>query len=203
MGTNEKKYNAILAYETSFAKTVATDVILGKPLTVWHFLIPFMFVFNFLRMRSETELLTRNFLFIKKLALDAAFEMGKGEDKSSRLNWIDNEIRDWLTSKELYSEEIHQGQMAEVNLLIGHYYKLLQAEGDSYQSLVKNAYETREQFEAFSQQLTLVEREIDQGVIRGLSTTGEAWDSMLTKQAVISEMRTREVRRLFLETRRD
>jgi len=196
------QYGIILAYEESFARAVAIGVIVREPLTVWHFLIPFVFIFDFFRRKRDTEIFTKNFLFVKKLALDAAFAISKGEDRQSRLTQIESETRDKLTSQKLYSWGIHQGQMTEVNLRIDHYSKLLEAEGNSYQSLVKNTYQTQENYEAFLHQLTSIEREIDRAVIKTLGETEEVWQPMLTKHAAIDEMRTRGVRKLFSEVRR-
>ena len=92
--------------------------------------------------------------------------------------------------------------MAQVNLLIDHYARLLKAEGDSYQSLVKNAYKMQKRLEAFLQKLTVAEKETDRAVIGALGETEEIWDSMLTKQTVMDEMRTKEVRKIFLEVKR-
>ena len=197
-----KKHSIILSSEESFAKAVAMRMIMMKPLSAWHFLMPFVFVFDFLQRKRETEIFTKNFLFTKRLALDAAFEINKGEDRQSRLAKIEDEIRNRLTSQKLYSWGIHQKQMAEVNLLIDHYSKLLEADGDSYPSLVQNAYQTQDNFEAFLHQLTSAEKEIDRAVIKTLGETEEVWEPMLTKQRVIDEMRTRRVRKLFLEARR-
>ncbi|MBA7504230.1 hypothetical protein ES706_02857 [subsurface metagenome] len=197
----QTKYGIILSYEESFARAVALGVIIREPLTVWHFMIPAVFIFDFFRRKRDTEIFTRNFLFVKKLALDAALDINKGEDRQSRLARIENETRDRLTSQKLYSWGIHQGQMKEVNLLIDHYFKLLEAEGNSYESLIKNAYQTQENYEALLHQLTSIEREIDRAVIKTLGETEEIWQSMLTKHTVIDEMRTRGVRKLFLKAR--
>jgi len=196
------QYGIILSYEESFARAVAIGVIVRGPLTVWHFLIPFVFIFDFFRRKRDTEIFTKNFLFVKKLALDAAFDINKGEDRQSQLAQIKNETRDRLTSQKLYSWGIHQGLMKEVDLLIDHYSKLLEAEGNSYESLVKNAYQTQENYEAFLHQLTSIEREIDRAVIKTLGETEEVWQPMLTKHTVIDEMRTRGVCKLFSEARR-
>jgi len=197
----QTKYGIILSYEESFARAVAMGVIVRKPLTVWHLLIPFVFIFDFLRMKSETEIFARNFLFTKKLALDAAFDINKGQDRQSKLAEIENEARDRLVSQKLYSWRTHQGQMAEVNLLIDHYSKLLGTEGNNYESLVKNAYKTRDQYEAFLHQLTSVEREIDRAVIVTLGETEEVWEPMLVKQATIDKIRAKGINKLFLEGR--
>jgi len=193
----QKKYDIILNYEESLAGAVAIGVLVRKPLTVWHFLVPFIFMYDFFRMKVETTVFTRNFLFTKKLALDAAFEINKGEDRQSKLARIERETRDWLTSQKFYSWRIHQGQIKEANLLLDHYLKLLGVEGESYPSLVKSAYQNQAQFEFFQRQLTALEREIDQAVMDTLGVTEEIWESMSIKQTVIDKIRTEEVRKLF------
>ena len=199
----QTKYGIILSYEESFARAVATRMIIMKPLSVWHLLIPFVFAFDFFQRKRDAEIFAKNFLFTKKLALDAAVAKNQGEDRQSQLAKIENETRDRLTLQKLYSWGIHQGQTKGVNLLIDHYSKLLEAEGDSYPSLVKNAYQTRDNYEAFLHQLTAIEKEIDRAVVGLLGEREEVWEPMLMKQAVIDEMRTKGVSIFFLEARED
>jgi hypothetical protein len=195
----QEKYDIIFSYEESFARAVAMGVMAREPLSLWYFLIPFVFILEFLRMRRETEIFTRNFLFTKKLALDAAVKISQGADRQSQLAHIEEETKERLVSQKLYSWEIHQGQMAEVNLLLEHYSRLLEAEGDSYPALVRSAYQTQDNFEAFLRRLTSVEREIDYAVIRALGEGEEVQQPMLAKEAVIERMREKGVNRLFSE----
>lgn len=193
----QKKYNIILSYEESFARDVAVRLIIEEPLLVWHYLIPFMFVFELLKRKREARIFAMNFLFTKKLALDAADDINGSEEQQNRLSRIKDKTRDRLTSLKLYSWETHQKQMAEINLLIDHYLKLLITEGNSYESLVKNAYQTRDNYQSFLSQLTSAEKAIDQAVIKTLGETEEVWQLVLTKQTVIGEMRAKRVDRIF------
>ena len=197
----QTKYGIILSYEEMFARAVATRMIIMKPLSVWHLLIPFVFAFDFFQRKKDTEIFARNFLFTKKLALDAAVAINQGEDRQRQLDRIESETRDRLISQKLYSWGIHQGQVKGVNLLINHYSKLLEVEGDNYQSLVKNAYQTQDNYEAFLHQLTAIEKEIDRAVIERLGETAVIVESMLTKQKLVDEMRTKGVSKFFLEAR--
>ena len=61
----QKKHGIIVAYEGSFARAVAMGVIVGKPPMAWHILIPYVFIFDFNRMKRETEIFTMNYLFTK------------------------------------------------------------------------------------------------------------------------------------------
>ena len=191
------KYDIILSYEESFGGTVALRLIIERPLTLWYCLIPLVFVFEFLKRKKEQRIFTENFLFTKKLALDAAGDINKGEERQNRLSQIEDQIRDRLTAQKLYSWGIHQKQRAEVNLLIDHYLKLLNAEGKSYESLVKDAYQTRDNYQAFLHQLTSAEKEIDRAVINTLGKTEEIWQPMVMKQTIIGEMRAKRVDKIF------
>jgi len=197
------KYGIILSYEGSFASAVSTNMTMRKPLTAWHFLVPFIFVFDFIRMKGEAESFTKNYLSVKKLALDAAFDINRGEDRQHRIARIEDETRDKLISQKLYSWQAHHEQLTEVNLLVEHYGKLLEAEGDSYQSLVKSAYETRDSYESFLHQLTSVEREIDQAIIVTLGETEEIGEQMLMKHAVVDKIRAKETDKFFPRTSQD
>ncbi len=198
-----KKYNLILSQEESFARAVASGFMVRRPLVLWHLLIPFMFVFHLITFKKEIENFAKNFLFTRKLALKAAQEITQGiskdEDKQNKMMQIADEIKDWLMSQKLYSTRLHHGQIAQVNLLIDHYSQLLNAEGDNYYSLVRNAYLTRSNYEAFQRQLTLTEKEIDTAVFVILGETNRVWEQILTKQRVIEELRTKETERIFFE----
>ena len=92
----QTKYGIILSYEESFARAVATRMIIMKPLSVWHLLMPFVFIFDFFQRKKDTEIFARNFLFTKKLALDAAVAINQGEDRQNQLDKIESETRDRL-----------------------------------------------------------------------------------------------------------
>lgn len=77
----DKKHKAILDEEESFARAVALGVHVKRPLSTWHFLLPGMFIFDFLRRSIEIKRYGDLFLFPRKLALNGALEMIKGEDK--------------------------------------------------------------------------------------------------------------------------
>jgi hypothetical protein len=71
----DTKYESILSQERSLAKTVANVVIGQNPVTVWDVLIPIVFLFSFLKFKRARETFALNFMFTKKLALEAAFNM--------------------------------------------------------------------------------------------------------------------------------
>jgi len=160
----DTKYESILSRERSLAKAVASAVIESKPLTVWEMMIPLVFIHNFLRYKRTREVFTLNFLFTKKLALEAAFDtVKKGQSRQQAMARIKEKTRNILAAdkKGIYSQKIRQRQMKEIELLIEHYRKLLQAEGKDYNSMMKNAYRTWEEYSAFLEQIRRAEKEVN------------------------------------------
>ncbi|UCH00237.1 MAG: NF038143 family protein [Deltaproteobacteria bacterium] len=160
----DTKYESILSRERSLAKAVASAVIESKPLTVWEMMIPLVFIHNFLRYKRTREVFTLNFLFTKKLALEAAFDtVKKGQSRQQAMARIKEKTRNILAAdkKGIYSQKIRQRQMKEIELLIEHYRTLLQAEGKDYNSMMKNAYRTWEEYSAFLEQIRRAEKEVN------------------------------------------
>lgn len=157
------KYESILSKEQALAKAVAITVIKSKPFTVWEVTIPIVFILSYMRLKSTREVFTQNFLFTKKLALEAALDMiKKGQPREEVMSLIEDKTNSILTSvKEgVYSEEIRQKQLKEIDLLIDHYCKLLEAEGKDYASLVINAYQRQKDYSTFLRQLKDAEKQV-------------------------------------------
>jgi hypothetical protein len=193
----ERKHKVIVDAEESFARAVALGVHVKRPLTAWHFLLPGMFIFDFLRRSSEMRRYSDLFLFPRKLALNGAFEIIKDEDRKKILDQIEEEIRQWLTSLTLYSNRLLQGHMNEIGLLMDHYSKLFHAEGSSYYVLIKNAYQTREHYEAYLHRLTAAEQEVDRSIAEIRGENKEIWERLRAEQIQAMELRTKEVNQIF------
>lgn len=160
----DTKHESILSQERSLAKAVASVVIESKPPTVWEITIPILFIANLFRFKRGREIFTLNFLFTKKLALESAFDMiKKGHGKEEAMARIKDKTRNILASdtKGIYSQKIRQKQIKETELLLDHYWKLLEAEGKDYHSMMKNAYHIRENYNAFLVRLKQAEKEVN------------------------------------------
>lgn len=196
----DTKYNIIRSRERRLAKAVAKSVVKFPEITVWAFIIPIVFLFIFLKYRRTLEIVTLNFLFTKKLALNAARDMIKnGQHRQEVLAWIDDKTTDVLASDKqgVYSEKIRRKQMNEVDLLLDHYLKLLKAEGNSYESLVKDAYQTQESYEAFLHQLTLAERAVNRAAIQTVGKT-ETTSELISKMETMTDgIRRKEAEKIF------
>lgn len=193
----EKKYQVILSAEQEFARGVALGVLVKRPLTPWHFLMPGMFILDFLRRSSEIKRYSDLFLFPRKLALSVALDTYRGEDRNNGLSRVEEEIGQWLTSLQLYSGGLHREQMEVIRLIVDHYSKLLNAEGITFHSLVKNAYGTRENYEAYLHQLASAEKKVDQAIAEIRGETQDIWDRLQAEQVQVQELRKKEVERIF------
>jgi len=190
-------YRIILEAEESFARTVALGVVVKKPLTAWHFIIPGVFIFDFLRRSSETRRYGELFLFPRKSALHGALDVLEEGDRKQVLSRVEEKIRQWLISLKLYSERLLRGHMEQINLLMDHYIRLLQAGGKSYPELVRNAYKTQDQFMGYLQRLAAAEQEVDGAVAEIHGGTPEIWQRLRAEQVQVEEMRKKEIERIY------
>jgi len=193
----KKKYDIILSAEETFARSVALGMVAKRPLTPWHYLIPGMFILDFLRRSSEIRRYAKHFMFSRELAINAARDIINGEDTDNRLLRAEEEIKEWLRSLNLYSMSLHQSQMEEVTLLIGQYCKLLNAEGDSYHSLIRNACNNRENYEAYVRQLSSVGKEVDRAIVEKQGDTQALRERLLAEQEQVERLRKKEVDIIF------
>jgi hypothetical protein len=190
-------YRIILEAEESFARTVALGVVVKKPLTAWHFIIPGMFIFDFLRRNSETRKYGELFLFPRKSALHGALDVLEGDDRKQVLSLVGEDIRQWLMSLKLYSERLLCGHMEQICLLMEHYIKLFQVEGKCYPELVRNAYKTHDQFMGYLQRLATAEQEVDGAVTEIHGGTPEISERLRAEQVQVEALRKKEVERIF------
>ncbi|MBW2307905.1 MAG: NF038143 family protein [Deltaproteobacteria bacterium] len=181
------------------AKAVAKAVIGLNPITAWDIMLPLVFLYNFLRFKKAREIFTINYLFTKKLALEAAFDMiKKSQSKEEVIARIKDKTSNTLAAdkKGIYSIKIRQRQMKEIDLLIDHYYKLLNAEGKDYASMVKNAYQTKKHYTAFLGQLKRDEKEVNKAARRTLSTP-MASEIVAKMEETTDRIRMAEVEKIF------
>jgi hypothetical protein len=190
----------VLDGEESFARAVALGVLVKRPLSAWHFLLPGMFLFDFLRRSSETRRYSDLFLFPRKLALNGALDILNGEDRKEILSQIEDNVKRWLVSLNLYSERLQRKHMDVIDLLVDHYSRLLHAEGNDYPGLIKDAYPARESYEAYLHQLSTAEQEVDHAIAEIRGETKEIMERLRVEQVQVIELRIKEVNRIFSGT---
>jgi hypothetical protein len=176
------KYAIILNYEQRFIVSVVFQMRANIPQPLWHLFIPFRFLFEFVAARRDIKRISTIYLFVRNLALDAVHQAGD-DQIDSRLE-MERRIREWLSKHQLYSRNLSEKYLALAELLMSHYTRLLKAEGRSYESLVRNAYGNRADYESFQQQLIAMENNIEQ---------------IPAKQLEIHAARTKETQQIFAE----
>ena len=103
----DTKHENILSQERSLAKAVASAVIESRPPTVWEITIPILFILNLFKFKRSREIFALNFLFTKKLALEAAFYIIKdGQSKEEAMVRIKEKTKEILAfdNKEIWKK---------------------------------------------------------------------------------------------------
>jgi hypothetical protein len=178
-GERQRNYDLILSAEDSFARAVALGIWVQRPLTVWHYLLPGMFLWDIIKRRMAIQQYSALFLFPRKLALDAARQMIEGDDPNRLLSRTENKV--------------------QVRILLDHYSRLLQAEGGIYSRLIRNTYGTLENYEGYLARLSAAEGEVDQGLAEIQGGTAESWDRLRAEQIQVAQLRKKEADRIFPE----
>lgn len=181
------------------ANSVITALKNSRPLSVWEVMIPVLLIFNFAKSKNDKELFIQNFLFTKELALKAALDMTKNNrSKAEVVSPILEKTKNLLetVSSEIYSEGIRQKQLEEIDVLIDHYCKLLDADGSDYDSLLMNAYPNREDYVSFLDQRKAAEKEV---TTASNATLGEKANIEFAAkmEAAVDRIRAAEVERIF------
>jgi hypothetical protein len=198
-GELKKKYETILSHESAVARSVALAVIKPKPFSVWEVLIPIVFIFGYMKSKEEREVFAQNILFTKKMALQAAFDMHKkGQSREAVMTGIRSKTRDMIASipAGLYSEEIRREQLKEIDLLVDHYGRLLNSEGDKYDTLVFNAYQTPEKLADLFERLQEAEERVGRAARSTLGAKADA-DTLVRVNAAMQKSRRKETEQVF------
>ena len=191
------KYDIIVNAEQQFAREVTLGVIVTRPLTTWHTIIPGFFIIDFLRRGSAIRQYTKHFMFPRKLAMDAAVAEMQAESKEPVSSDLADHIRIWLESLKLYSPDLVKVHLVLTELLAAHYLKLLTAEGDTYYLLIEQAYQNRDNFKQFIETITSAENEVDRQVIEQLGGQENVREKILAEQQQIAKRRQKILEEVF------
>ncbi len=191
------KFDIVENAEQQFAREVTLGVIVTRPLTAWHTIIPGFFIIEFLRRGSAIRQYTKHFMFPRKLAMDAAVAEMQGEKKESICVKLKDNIRIWLESLKLYSPDLARALMVLIEILTAHYRKLLNAEGDTFYLLLEHAYQHRNNFNQFIETITSAENEVDRQVIEQLGGEEKVKDKILAEQQQIAKRRQKILEEVF------
>ena len=192
-----EKYTIIENAEQQFAREVTLGVIVTRPLTAWHTIIPGSFIIDFLRRGSAIRQYTKHFMFPRKLAMDAAVAEMKGENTEPINSDLEDHIRIWLESLKLYSPDLVRVHVELIEILAAHYLKLLNCDGDTFNLLIELAYQHRDNFKQFIETITSAENEVDRRVIEQLGGEEKVKEKILAEQQQIAKRRRKILEDVF------
>ena len=192
-----ENYKLILKAEEAMAREVTLGVIVTRPLTVWHYMIPGMFIIDFLRRGSALRKYTEHFMFPRKLAIDAAQALAQGEDETEVFSYIQNDTGRWLSSLDLNTPGLLEAQLEVIKLLVTHFASMLKEDGYSVYALIKKAYENRVSFQGFIDELTAAEAGVDRELIAKLGETEKLTAKILAEQEQLKQRREKIIEEVF------
>ncbi len=188
--TKEYKIKLIMEEEYSLAREVALGIIIKKPLKAWLYMIPGMFIVDFLRRGKEIRMYGDHYMFPRKLALEAIQDDEESEKIDDILPGHERSISNRLTALELYSEELKNMYITLLKILIDHYQQLISADGNTFADLANNAYKDRVRYDAFLDHLSSLEKDIDNAITQRLQTKSLI-ESILLGQEQLGIMRNK------------
>ena len=195
----KKKFDIILFREQRMARAIAFKAIRPKPLSVWEVMVPVIFIMGYMRAKADREVFSQNMLFTKKMALEAALDMTRKEiPKADALMNVERKTQELLSSAPagIYSEGIRREQLKEIELLIDHYSRLIQAQGRDYAALVVHAYRNRDGYTRFNGQLAAAESAVTQAARHTLGHQTD--EEMAAKiQSAADGLRRQETETIF------
>ena len=193
------RYDAILAREGRHASAVSFPVFPEPQVSVWEVVVLPLLVINYMRRKGLREQFRESYLYTKRIALaralDLAREHATPEEAWAKVEETTKQVQA-ETPDPLYPEPYRQAQLKEIRLLMDHYGRLLQAEGDDYDDLVRSAYPDRTEYESFSEELMEMECAVTQIALDNLE---HAADSTLPERLhdACDEVRAREAERIY------
>ena len=198
-GSYNKKFRLIIDHEYAMAKSVAVSLIRPKPLTVWDMLIPVIFILNFIKLKQSREVFIQNQIFTNTLALEATRDMfKKSQSRQEVFAAIQKKTKDLISSVPdgIYSENIRQEQLKEIDFLMDHYGELFETEGNDYAALIRNAYGSRTQYAAFLNQLKAVEKDVMSAAQRTLGAQADLQAASRLEE-LTDKVRAAEIAEIF------
>jgi len=199
MSDLKKKYSIILSRETTIARSVALAVIKPRPFSVWEVLIPIIFIFGYMISKEKREVFAQNVLFTKTMALQAAFDMLKKDlSRDAAMKRVRSKTKEMISSipEGIYSNEIRQEQLKEIDLLVDHYCRLLNSTGDDYDSIVFNAYQTPAGLADFYERLQKAEEAVGRAARNTLGGKADT-DTLARIKVALQKSRRKETEKIF------
>lgn len=197
----DKKYRPIAINELQFARRVVYQLRAQNPPPAWHNLIPFKFLFEYLRIRRAIRAFSENALAGRKIALDSAKDMLEGESRAVVHENMQKNIWEWLESMGLSTPSIYEQELALAQTYEEHFSNLLTADGTDYGALVRAVYRVPPKYRQFLDRISETEKKIDRMVCDMAPDNGEDRQTcekrMNAKQRALAKAREIEMAAVF------
>ncbi len=178
----DENRDLILDGELLYAQRLATVVLSAPTVHVWMILIPIIFVMHFFRLKRIKEgrvEFVEGFMHGRRAALDALWTVAREQGETPLTDATREAVLDELCANSTASAEAAAAQRTLYARLLEHYADMLQARGDSYGDLVRNAYGRREDYLLFLKQLSDAERDLNKAVQQGLTEDAEGAEEVV------------------------
>ncbi len=191
MPSTQDIYDLIDAHEERFARTLSTLVLERPPLHIWMILIPFIFVFWFMRFQKISEgrrEFATHYMLLRRRALEEArriVDTGKPVDIETLLN------------ASTMPPEVRTEQSRLLEVLIEHFTELLETRADDYAGLLGNVYRDRTNYLLFLHRLGTAEKALNKALKPHLESAGSDVEDIIDVMEVHSEELRRKDAEVF------
>ncbi len=194
----DKTFLLVQEQEKRFLKQAVFLFRAYAPKPWWHMLIPFKFVLEYLARKKAYRSFSKTYLHLKQIALDAAYQDLISDSQAESEARLEARLREyWLQKQPNMSQELYTQLHTWLDLLRGHYLRMLQSRGRHYHDLLAEAYPSKQAYSNFVKQLTLVEEEMDPAVFRTGQADCSATPDLDNQRKAFAQVRERELREAF------
>jgi hypothetical protein len=176
----------ILEQEEQFSITLAAQVMDKPRLSLWMILIPIFFIYYFNdlnKYKNGCRQFVEHYIIDKKRAMNEAVEVvtsGREIDIPA------------LADLSNMSSKAREKQAQVLAVLVEHYIILLNARGEDYPSLIRNAYGTLTDYLLFLNHLNQAEKEVNKALTPDLRKSHEGINDIVSRMEDVSARLRRE-----------
>lgn len=188
----DRNKELIFDHERAFARQIAGQVIDKPQLAMWMILIPVFFVFYFFQLKRYKHGLkdfAHNFLVSRERTLDEVW------DAATLKREVD---LDKLVELTTTPPETIDHYRSWIEKLAAHFQSLIEARGDSYKELVRDAYKKKTSYLRELKTLNRVEADYHQALADHLPGDQQSIKAVITSmQSSVKELRRSQAEEIF------
>jgi len=172
----------------------------------WRTLLLPLFLTDYFRHFGRKRRTRKNLLFTKQLAFDAAKNVYKTGEPAWEIRKYEIKTQEILDKekKGLYTDKIRRKQLVEIEFLMNHYLDLFNADGSSYQAVIKTKYPSRGRYQEFLNRLQKIEEDVIQAAIttvrKGSKKERRQWYDKV--RATTKKIRREEAEEIYSEIKK-